>query len=107
MPLERNFSERHSCLGQECRALLVACLKKIAEGKSESGKIALILSGGTDTAAILEASKEAGVQFDCAITVFVGDTAAATDKPYSTRLAQVNCAISHQHFGLWYYQPGL
>jgi hypothetical protein len=89
MASKRNFSEGQTCLAKECRSLLVECLKKIVEGKSEPGKIALILSGGVDTAAILEAAKEAGVQFDCAITVFVGDPAAATDRPYATRLAEV------------------
>ncbi len=49
--------------------------RKASEGKSPSdGSLGLILSGGVDTCAILEAATSLGVVFDVAITVVVGET---------------------------------
>jgi len=48
--------------------------RKASEGKPENdGTLGLILSGGVDTCAILEAATSLGVVFDVAITCIIGD----------------------------------
>ena len=55
---------------------------KAAEGKlPNDGTLGLILSGGVDTCAILEAASSLGVIFDVAITVVIGET--SPDELYS------------------------
>ena len=56
--------------------------RKASEGKpSNDGTLGLILSGGVDTCAILEAASSLGVVFDVAITVVIGET--SPDELYS------------------------
>jgi asparagine synthase (glutamine-hydrolysing) len=54
---------------------------KGSNGNNEQGTLGLILSGGVDTCAILEAATSLGVVFDVAITVVIGET--SPDELYS------------------------
>lgn len=78
-------------MATECKARLTQATKNIiekiqrrkaSEGKpSDDGSLGIILSGGVDTCAILEAASSLGIVFDVAITVVIGET--SPDELYS------------------------
>lgn len=66
---------------QNCIDAILA--RKVSEGVdgNERGTLGLILSGGVDTCAILEAATSLGIVFDFAVTVVIGET--SPDELYS------------------------
>lgn len=67
-------------MASECRQRLMASTKDVCD-RTDPSKRGLILSGGVDTCAILEAAGMQGMTFAAAITVVVGDT--SPDEPYA------------------------
>ncbi|VEU35429.1 unnamed protein product [Pseudo-nitzschia multistriata] len=63
--------------------------------KSGGGTLGLILSGGVDTCAILEAATDLGIVFDAAITVVIGDT--SPDELYSKYAAHKHGLTERHH----------
>jgi asparagine synthase (glutamine-hydrolysing) len=82
----------------ECRIALMHAVSEIKK-RYESENIAILLSGGVDTAAVMEANRYLGEESpDCqidiknAVTVLTSDL--ATDRPYASPVA-VRHSISH------------
>ena len=78
----------------QCAAALVHALSEI-KNRYEGKRIAILLSGGVDTAAVLEANRvlqergdDSSVNIQHAVTVITSDL--ATDRPYATP-----CAVRH------------
>ena len=80
-----------SSLATECRQQLINSLKSGVSG-IQYNRCCLILSGGVDTAAVLCAAAEAGINISGFITVFASE--ASTDRPYATAIAQA-AGIEH------------
>lgn len=75
--------------GAECRAQLLASLKRVYEvdwGSPALGDVGIVLSGGVDTCAMMEALRELGLMPKTAFTVFCD--ASATDRPYAGAIAK-------------------
>ena len=68
----------------ECRRRLCSSVEKVSE-KTDPKSCAIILSGGVDTCAILEAAASSGMVFSAAITVVIGDD--SPDEPFATHAA--------------------
>lgn len=71
----------------EFRAVFETSLKDIA-ARTDSNTRCLILSGGVDTCAILEAASAIGVTFEAAVTVVVAADDKAPDAAFATAAAQ-------------------
>lgn len=80
-----------AAIATECRTQLINALKEGVSGVKYK-RCCIVLSGGVDTAAVLCAANEAGIDVTGAITVIASD--AATDKPYATAIAK-QAGIEH------------
>lgn len=77
---------------EECRRNLCTSLRKISE-KTDPKRRAIILSGGVDTCAILEAAVSIQMEFAVAITVVIGNNN-SPDEAFAT-LAATQHGIKH------------
>ena len=72
--LDAASRRRADALATECRSRLMESIKKISrKSNSDSRKLGLLLSGGVDSSAILQAAALSNVQLDAAITVVIVD----------------------------------
>lgn len=81
--------------GKICHEKLVESVRKIWQNDWKLGneqearssdRVALVLSGGVDTCAVVSALRECGFQVDLALTVYCDPT--ATDRPYAPAIAK-------------------
>lgn len=82
---------------EECKEALKSALVSINQIITKNQNCCLILSGGVDTSAILEANSQLGangIQFSHYITVLLSET--ATDRPYAMNIAR-KFGIENQH----------
>ena len=79
-----NSKPYEASLVGECRRRLCSSVEKVSE-KTDPKSCAIILSGGVDTCAILEAAASSGMVFSAAITVVIGDD--SPDEPFATHAA--------------------
>lgn len=94
-------ASRADAMATECRRRLVESVRKIASGCSEAGKLGLLLSGGVDSSAILQAAASINVRFAAAVTVVIVDPGSPNRRPpddelYATEAARLyNDDLSH------------
>ena len=94
--------------GEQCRAKLVAALRRIWErewalpssgpgARAAASKVGILLSGGVDSAAVLEAFVQAlgGLRPAVALTVLCDSS--ATDRPYSAAIAAQHAPHGLRH----------
>ncbi|GFH54250.1 hypothetical protein CTEN210_10726 [Chaetoceros tenuissimus] len=77
---------------KECRDRLCTSMEKISK-QIDPRQTAIILSGGVDTCAILEAAKWIGLKFSLAITVVIGDE--SPDKDFAIHAASAHNLEHH------------
>lgn len=77
---------------KECRDRLCTSMEKISK-QIDPRQTAIILSGGVDTCAILEAAKCIGLKFSLAITVVIGDE--SPDKDFAIHAASAHNLEHH------------
>lgn len=84
---------RADLMAEECRNRLMDSMKKISRISSSGSKLGLLLSGGVDSTAILQAAALSNVQLDAAITVVIIDPSdtrrSPEDEMYAIEAAQI------------------
>ena len=89
--LDSTGTIRADAMAAECRSRLIKSVRKIASC-SEAGKLGLLLSGGVDSSAILQAAASIDVRFAAAVTVVIVDPDNPDRRPPEDELYAIEAA---------------